>query len=151
MERQSRMRRILDGEVTNLLLFPKELSPLAEHTLRTDDCRQPESSLRWNSLVSLSRITAEWPALLKRLGQHHRALETILAAGRPIRLTDHTLIIGFPPHRRFHQELLDMPDYRACVEDELSRTFRVRLAVATSLHPESRTLRRHRESGNTSA
>jgi hypothetical protein len=37
-----------------------------------------------------------------------------------------------------------MPDYRSCVEEELTRTFRVRLSVVTAAYPESRGLLRNR-------
>jgi hypothetical protein len=150
MENQSRLRHVLDGEVINLLLFPEETARPAESAPPTNDRTEPECSPLWTCHVSLTHITVEWRALLKRLGRRRRVLETILTAGRPIRLSGHTLIIGFPPDRRFHQELLDMSDYRACVEEELSRMFQVKLAVATSLYPESRGLR-HRGFGKTSA
>jgi hypothetical protein len=151
MEGQSRLRHVYNGEVINLLLFPEEISTPVEPPPPTNDRPQPEYPPLWTSSISLLDITAEWRGLLKRLGRRRRVLETILTAGRPIRLIGHTLIIGFPPDRRFHQELLDMPDYRTCVEEELSRTFQVGLAVATSLHPESRGLRRHGGFGKTPA
>jgi hypothetical protein len=47
--------------------------------------------------------------------------------------------------------LLDMPEYRSCVEEELRRTFGVKLSVVTALHPESRAVRRHRVFGKTPA
>jgi hypothetical protein len=142
---------VWNDEATNLLLFPDEssVSPAAPPL--------PNAPLTLESLpprnfpLSLAQITAEWRALLKRLGRRRRVLETILTAGQPIRLTADTLIVGFPPHRRFHQELLDMPDYRSCVEEELARTFRMRLSVVTAMHPESRGLRRNGVFGKTPA
>jgi hypothetical protein len=86
---------------------------------------------------SLAQITAEWQALLKRLGRRRRILETILGTGHPVRLVDNTLVLGFPPQRRFQQELLDMPDYRGVVEEELQRTFQVQLSVVTALSPDT--------------
>ena len=151
MERQSRERRSCDDEVANLLLFPEEICPPAELSPTTRASVQPESPSPWNSPFSLMHITAEWPALLQRLGRRRRVLETILTAGRPVKLIGATLIIGFPPYHRFHKELLDMPDYRTGVEDELSRTFQVRLTVATSFHPETRHLPHHGRLGNTPA
>lgn len=53
----------------------------------------------------------------------------------PVRLVEQTLIVGFLPHRRFQRELLEVPDYRAPVEEELSRTCGVPLAVTTVLQP----------------
>jgi len=122
---------------TNLFLFPIEFSvfPVAPAI--------SESPLPHYLAPSLADITAEWGRLLKRLGRRRRLLETLLSAGQPIRLTANTLIVGFPAQRRFHQELLDMPDYRACVEEELTRMFRTRLYVVTAAYPESRGLRRH--------
>ncbi len=103
MERQSRVRPICNGELTNLLLFPEEVftpaeaypSPRAQRQLE----RFPLSPLR----LSLTHITAEWPALLKRLGRRRQVLETILTAGRPSQLMGQTLIIEFPLDRRFHR------------------------------------------------
>jgi hypothetical protein len=141
MESQSRVRPICSGELTNLLLFPEEIFTSAEGCPSPDAQRQPERSTLWNLRLSLTHITAEWPALLKRLGRRRQVLETILTAGRPAQLTGQTLIIEFPPERRFHRELLDIPDYRACVEEELFRRFRVRLAVGTSLDPRGHRLR----------
>ena len=151
MERQSRVRPICNSELTNLLLFPEEICTPAEGSPSPHAQRQlerfPLSPLR----LSLTHITAEWPALLKRLGRRRQVLETILTAGRPSQLMGQTLIIEFPLDRRFHRELLDTPDYRACVEEELSRRFRVSLVVGTSLCPESRRLRPPGGSGDTPA
>jgi hypothetical protein len=131
MESQSHVRPICNGELTNLLLFPEEIfTP-------TEGSHSPHTPLH----LSLTHITVEWPALLRRLGRRRQMLETILMAGRPIRLIGQTLIIEFPLNRRFHRELLDIPDSRAHVEEELSRRFRVRLAVETSLCPENHRLR----------
>jgi hypothetical protein len=136
---------------TNLLLFPDEssASPAAPPLMNAPPT--PESLPPRNYPLSLPQITAEWRGLLKRLGRRHRVLETILTAGQPIRLTAETLLIGFPPDRRFHQELLDIPDYRSCVEEELARTFRTQLSVVTTVHPERRGLRRNGVFGKTPA
>ena len=151
MESQSHLRHVGGGDVANLLLFPEERPTPAEPPPPTNDRTPPRCSPQSTSPLSLMQITAEWRVLLKRLGRRRRVLETILTAGQPIRLLGHTLIIGFPPDRRFHQELLDIPEYRVYVEEELSRMFEVELAVATALHPESRGLRRHGRFGKTSA
>ena len=150
MKSKSAHTRVWNGEETNLLLFSGESSPPGKPSPLVHDSPGPESFLARNSLT-LTQITAEWQALLKRLGRRRRVLETILTVGRPIRLIGHTLVVGFPPHRRFHQELLDMPDYRLGVEEELARTFRVRLSVVTRLHPEGRGLRRQGIFGKPSA
>jgi hypothetical protein len=126
--------RVWNGATTNLLLFPDEPSASAEASPLKNPPPAPETSL--------AQITAEWRALLKRLGRRRRVLGTILTAGRPIRLIGDTLVVGFPPYRRFHQELLEIPDYRTCVEEELARMFHVRLSVQTALYPESGGLQR---------
>jgi hypothetical protein len=141
---------VWNDEGTNLLLFPDE-SPAPPAPQLTNTPPTPESSPRQNIPLSLAHIIAEWRALLMRLGRRRRVLKTILTAGQPIRLNADTLIVSFPPHRRFHQELLDMPDYRSCVEEELARTFRIRLSVVTAVHPESRGVRRHGVFGKTPA
>ena len=148
--RQSHTRGWND-EATNLLLFPDESSASLAAPPLTNAPPTPKSSPLRNVPLSLAQIIAEWRALLTRLGRRRRVLETILTAGQPVRLNADTLIVGFPPHRRFHQELLDMPDYRSCVEEELARTFRVRLSVITVVHPDSRGLRRDRVVGKTPA
>ena len=127
---------------TNLLLFPDDSARSPEALPLTNAASMPENSSLQNSPPSLAQVAAEWQMLLKRLGRRRRVLETILTAGHPLQLTGQTLVVGFSPQRRFHQELLDMPDYRSCVEEELTRTFRVQLSVVTALYPESRHLRR---------
>jgi hypothetical protein len=124
------------------LLFPVELSAPFEHSPTADESSQPADPTTQTLLLSLSQIIVAWPALLKRLGRRRRALESILQAVRPIRLIGQTLTIGFPPDRQFHRELLDLHDYRICVEKELARTFRVTLAVITSVHPQRWPLQR---------
>ena len=140
-----------NDEVHNLLLFPHESSGFPVTPVLTKAPSAPESLPPQDFSVSLAHITAEWRGLVKRLGRRRRVLETILTAGRPIRLAANILVIGFPAHRRFHQELLDMADYRGCVEEELTRTFRTQLFVVTAAHPESRGLRHHGGFGKTPA
>jgi hypothetical protein len=90
-------------------------------------------------------VSAKWKRVARRPGRHRPVLELILAAGLPVRLVEQTLIIGFSPHRRFQRELLEGPDYRAPVEEELSRTFGVPLAVTTVLQPTRSGQRRDHE------
>jgi hypothetical protein len=133
MKSQLPHMRVWHGEATNLLLFSDEPS-IPAGVLPLTNPPAAESSL--------ASITAKWPALLTRLGRRRRILETILTAGRPIRLIDDTLVVGFPPYRCFHRELLDMPDYRNQVEEALAEMFHVRLSVATTLYPDSSGLHR---------
>jgi len=151
MKQGSPHTRLWNDGVTNLLLFPDDSAASPEGLPLTNTSSIPETSPSRNIPPSLAQITAEWQMLLKRLGRRHRVLETVLAAGHPIKLTGHTLVVGFSPQRRFHQELLDMPDYRSCVEEELARTFQVRLSVVTALYPESRHLPRQGTFGKTPA
>ena len=146
----SHTHRWNDGD-TNLLLFPDDPAPSPEALPLTNTASIPENSPPQNMAPSLAQITAKWQMLLKRLGRRRRVLETILTAGHPLQLTGHTLVVGFSPQRRFHQELLDMPDYRSCVEEELTRTFQVRLSVMTALYPDSRHLSRRGSFGKTPA
>ena len=139
-----------DGAI-NLLLFPDDASTSPRALPLTSTPPIPESSPPRSDPLSLAQITAEWQMLLKRLGRRRRVLQTVLAAGQPIRLTGHTLVVGFSPRRRFHQELLDMPEYRSCVEEELTRTFRAQLSVVTMLYPENRHLPLQGTSGKTPA
>jgi hypothetical protein len=143
MSLESPPMRIWNAATTNLLLFPDEPSAPAEASPLTNPPPALESSL--------AQITAEWRVLLKRLGRRRRVLETVLTAGRPVRLIDDTLVVGFPPYRRFHRELLDMPDYRNCVEEELARMFHMRLSIVTVLYPESDKLHRKGACGKTPA
>jgi hypothetical protein len=151
MKQRSPHTRLWNDGVTNLLLFPEDSAASPEALPLTNTSSIPESSPSRNIPPSLAQITAEWQMLLKRLGRRRRVLETVLAAGHPIKLTGHTLVVGFSPQRRFHQELLDMPDYRSCVEEELARTFQVRLSVVTALYPESRHLLHQGTFGKTPA
>jgi hypothetical protein len=143
--------RLWNDEVTNLLLFPGDSVATPEALTLTSPSSIPESPPPQNMPLSLAQVLAEWQMLVKRLGRRRRVLETVLTAGHPLQLTGHTLVVGFSPQRRFHQELLDMPDYRSCVEEELVRTFQVRLSVVTALYPESRHLSQQGTFGKTLA
>ena len=127
---------------STLCLFPEASAPPAERQPSTEARTSLTSCPACSPALSLSHIIAEWPLLVKRLGKRRRVLESVLKAGQPLRLIDEALIIGFPPDRRFHQELLDIPEYRSCIEAELARTFSVNLGLGTALHPESRRRRR---------
>jgi hypothetical protein len=143
--------RLWNDEVTNLLLFPGDPAAPPEALPLTNASSRPESPPPQNMPLSLAQVLAEWQMLVKRLGRRRRVLETVLTAGHPLQLNGHTLVVGFSPQRRFHQELLDMPDYRSCVEEELVRTFQVRLSVVTALYPESRHLSQQGTFGKTLA
>ena len=119
----------------NLPLFPEDTSgqPTSPQMFGR---RQPRGTSASPPIpLSLAQVSAKWTRVARRLGRHRPVLELILAAGLPVRLVEQTLIVGFSPHRRFQRELLEVPDYRAPVEEELSRTFGVPLAVTTVLQP----------------
>src|SRR6266545_1009107 len=115
--------RVSSSEDTNLLLFPEETLALSASSQMGDAQQPPETLPAEASSLSRADVLAEWQPMLKRLGRRRRVLETILAAGRPIRLCERTLVVGFAPQRQFHRELLDLPEYRRCVEKELSKIF----------------------------
>src|SRR5262245_45894925 len=135
MKHASPRRHVWPEGATNLLLFPDESSPPPDSHKPRNTPPAQESSRPHNLPPSLVRINAEWQALLKRLGCRRRIVESILGTAHPIRLVDNTLVIGFPARCRFQRELLDMPDYRGVVEEELKRTFHVHLSVVTALSP----------------
>ena len=119
----------------NLPLFPEDTSGQPT-TPQMFGRRQPRGTSASPPIpLSLAQVSAKWTRVARRLGRHRPVLELILAAGLPVRLVEQTLIVGFSPHRRFQRELLEVPDYRAPVEEELSRTFGVPLAVTTVLQP----------------
>jgi hypothetical protein len=119
----------------NLPLFPEDTSdpPTPPQMFGR---RPPRGTSASRPLpLSLAQVSAQWTRVARRLGRHRPVLELLLAAGWPVRLVEQTLIIGFSPHRRFQRELLEVPDYRVPVEEELSRTFGVPLALTTALQP----------------
>ncbi|MBI3327134.1 MAG: DUF87 domain-containing protein [Nitrospinae bacterium] len=123
---------------TNLPLFPEEgLMPAAPPRL-SGIGRPPDTSPSNAPFVSLARVIAVWEHVVRRLGRRRRILETILAYARPVRIFEQTLVVGFPPQHRFHQELLDSPEYRTLLEAEISRTFGVPLQVMTAIQAERR-------------
>ena len=130
-------RRISLGLYPNLLLFPEEVMAAREDS-QLGDTHQPlcEAQSDNTTLPSLEQLKREWPQLRRRLGRRRRALESILAAGRPIRLCGCTLVVGFPPQRQFHRELLGLSEYRTAVEEELARMFGIPLTLMTVLHPQ---------------
>jgi hypothetical protein len=96
-----------------------------------------------NSIDALwkNQMRTQWSSviLFKENPMKHKSPKTYV-------WNDHTTNLLF--HRCFHRELLDMPEYRTCVEEELTRTFGVQLFVATAAHPDSRRLHRNGLFGN---
>lgn len=129
----------------NLPLFPEDTSgqPTPPQMFGRQQARGTSASPPIP--LSLAQVSAQWKRVARRLGRHRPVLELILAAGLPVRLVEQTLIIGFSPHRRFQRELLEVTDYRVPVEEELSRTFGVPLALTTVLQPRRSGQRRDHE------
>ena len=102
----------------NLPLFPEETSgqPMPPQMFGRQQPRGTSASPPIP--LSLAQVSAKWTRVARRLGRHRPVLELILAAGLPVRLVEQTLIVGFSPHRRFQRELLEVPDYRAPVEED---------------------------------
>jgi hypothetical protein len=128
----------------NLPLFPEEAvsTPLIpENPSGELSSGIAESSV---SPLSLERVLAQWDQVVERAGRRRHLLETILAAARPIRIVDRTLLVGFPAQHRFHRELLDSPEYRVPVEEELLAMFGEALVVTTTLMRERSAPRRRR-------
>lgn len=119
----------------NLPLFPEDTSgqPTPPQMFGRQQPRGTSASPPMP--LSLAQVSAQWTRVARRLGRQRPVLELLLAAGSPVRLVEQTLIVGFSPRRRFQRELLEVPDYRVPVEEELSRTFGVPLAVTTALQP----------------
>lgn len=138
MKSSSHPMRVSPGSAGNVLLFPEGACASAGDPPEAVD--QPPSRVALADLdaVAFARITAEWRSLLRGLGRRRRILESVLAAGRPLRLCQGALVIGFAADRQFHRALLDVPEHRRAVEEELARRFGIKLDVVTKLHPESR-------------
>ena len=60
---------------------------------------------------TLGQVTAMGP-VVKRVSRRRRILETILAAARPLRVTEQRLVLSSPQHR-FQQELVESEEYRS--------------------------------------
>jgi hypothetical protein len=129
-------RRVSQRPYANLLLFPEAMTTTDEDSQLGAPQPLFEATSGSATLLSLEGIMREWPQLRRRLGRRRRVLESILAAGRPIRLCGRILVVGFPPQRQFHRELLDLSEYGTAVEEELARQFGIRLRLTTALHPE---------------
>jgi len=87
------------------------------------------------STLTLDQVTAKWDHVVKRVARRRRILETILAAARPLRVTQQRLVLSFPPQHRFQQELVESEEYRSLLEEELKKAFGVSLEVTTEVYP----------------
>lgn len=87
------------------------------------------------STPTLDQVTAMWDHVVKRVARRRRILETILAAARPLRVSEQGLVLSFPPQHRFQQELVESEEYRSLLEEELKKAFGVSLEVTTEVYP----------------
>ena len=87
------------------------------------------------STPTLEQVTLMWDQVVKRVARRRRILETILAAARPLRVTEQGLVLSFPPQQRFQQELVESDEYRSLLEEELKKAFGVSLEVTTEVYP----------------
>lgn len=117
----------------SLPLFPDETPPLtATHDPRDDE---RIASMPQPSTPTLDQVTAMWDHVVKRVARRRRILETILAAARPLRVSEQGLVLSFPPQHRFQQELVESEEYRSLLEEELKKAFGVSLEVTTEVFP----------------
>lgn len=121
------------GTELSLPLFPDETPPLTA----THDPRDNEqiAAIPQPSTPTLDQVTAKWDHVVKRVARRRRILDTILAAARPLRVTEQRLVLSFPPQHRFQQELVESEEYRSLLEEELKKAFGVSLEVTTEVYP----------------
>jgi hypothetical protein len=121
------------GPDLSLPLFPDETPPLTA----THDPRDNEqiTAIPQPSTPTLDQVTAKWDHVVKRVARRRRILDTILAAARPLRVTEQRLVLSFPPQHRFQQELVESEEYRSLLEEELRKAFGVSLEVTTEVYP----------------
>ena len=117
----------------SLPLFPAETPPLTATIEPRDDA--PLGDISPPPTPTVAQVTAMWDRIVKRVSRRRRILETILAAARPLRVTDQRLVLGFPPQHRFQQELVESEEYRSLLEEELQKVFGVGLEVTTEVYP----------------
>jgi hypothetical protein len=72
----------------------------------------------------LARVQKLWPDVVASIRDKSAFLGSVLIAGKPVTLQDHTLSIHFTARDGFHREMLEEPEYRALVEKELSTLLR---------------------------
>ena len=121
------------GADLSLPLFPDETPPLTATLDPRDDERI--AAIPQPSTPTLDQVTAKWDHVVKRVARRRRILDTILAAARPLRVTEQRLVLSFPPQHRFQQELVESEEYRSLLEEELKKAFGVSLEVTTEVYP----------------
>jgi hypothetical protein len=72
----------------------------------------------------LARVQKLWPDVVASIRDKSAFLGSVLIAGKPATLQNHTLAISFTARDGFHREMLEEPEYRVLVEKELSHLLR---------------------------
>ena len=121
------------GMDLSLPLFPDETPTLTTTPEPLDD--EQIDTIPPPSTPTLDQVTAKWDQIVKRVARRRRILETILAAARPLRVTERGLVLSFPPQHRFQQELVESEEYRSLLEEEIQKAFGVSLEVSTEVYP----------------
>gem|GEM_PF-359412 len=117
----------------SLPLFPDE-TPSPTATLEPHDDERI-AAMPQPHMPTIGQVTTMWDQVVKRVSRRRRILETILAAARPLRVTEQRLVLSFPPQHRFQQELVESEEYRSLLEEELRKAFGVSLEVTTEVYP----------------
>jgi len=94
---------------------PPQQSELPMHTPRLPSAEDA---------ALLARVQKLWPDVVASIRDKSAFLGSVLIAGKPATLQDHTLSINFTAHDSFHREMLEESEYRALVEKELSTLLR---------------------------
>jgi hypothetical protein len=94
---------------------PPQQSELPMHTPRLPSAEDT---------ALLARVQKLWPDVVASIRDKSAFLGSVLIAGKPVTLQDHTLSIHFTARDGFHREMLEEPEYRALVEKELSTLLR---------------------------
>jgi hypothetical protein len=128
----ARVPASIEGD-PSLPLFPDE-TPSRTATLEPRDDERI-AAMPQPPTPTIGQVTAMWDHVVKRVSRRRRILETILAAARPLRVTEQRLVLSFPPQHRFQQELVESEEYRSLLEDELKKAFGVSLEVTTEVYP----------------
>jgi len=130
-----------DSDAT-LPLFPEGMPALVTPPSSVAHRQASDTAQPRPPAVSLAQVATKWEQIVKRLGRRRRSLETILSMARPLRIAERSLVLAFPPPHRFQQELMQSPDYRTLLEEELASMFGVSFEVTTVLDPTQEPRRR---------
>lgn len=88
------------------------------------DCKPEPQRPSPEDMALLERLQKLWPDIVATIRDRSAFLGSVLIAGKPSKLLDHTLSISFTARDGFHREMLEDPQYRALVEKELRAILR---------------------------